>query len=252
MTIRTVIVDDEPIARQVLREELEACPDIEIVAEAAGGEEALREIVRLRPGLVFLDLQMPGMGGFEVARRIEGAPLPVIVIVTAYDRHAIEAFEAGAIDYLLKPVNPARLQKTLERVRSLAGRESEVAETVARLAEIPEAPGARAGRKIAGRSGESYILLDADEVLAFQAERELVWIHTAKQRYLATQPLRAIEERLRGAGFQRIHRGAIVNVKHVRKMSALTSSRWLLTLSNGVEFVASKRQAQNVRLILEW
>lgn len=250
--IHTIIVDDEPIARKVLREELEAQPDIEVVAEAASGEDALREIAARRPQLVFLDLQMPGMGGFEVVRRLEGGPLPVIVIVTAFDQHAIEAFDAGAIDYLLKPVDPARLVKTLDRVRALEGRGAEVAESVARLAGIPEAPGAKAPRKITGRAGDSYFLLDADEVLAFQAEHEIVWIHTARQRFMATQPLHAIEERLRGAGFQRIHRNAIVNVNHVRKMSALSSSRWLLTLTNGLEFVASKRQAQNVRLILEW
>ncbi|HWQ52991.1 MAG TPA: LytTR family DNA-binding domain-containing protein [Bryobacteraceae bacterium] len=250
--IHTLIVDDEPIARKVLREELEAQPDIEVVAEAGSGEEALREIAGRQPQLVFLDLQMPGMGGFDVVRRLAGGPLPVIVIVTAYDQHAIEAFEAGAIDYLLKPVDPARLVKTLERVRALEGRGAEVAESVARLAAIPEAPGVKVPRKITGRAGNTYFLLDADEVLAFRAEHEMVWIHTARQRFIATQPLHVIEEKLRGAGFQRIHRNAIVNVNHVRKMSALTSNRWLLTLTNGLEFVASKRQAQNVRLILEW
>jgi two-component system, LytTR family, response regulator len=251
--IRTLIVDDEPIARRVLREELEGQPDIDVVGEAADGEEALREIAARKPRLVFLDLQMPGMGGFEVVRRLEGMALPAIVIVTAYDRHAVEAFEAGAVDYLLKPVDPERLGKTLDRVRGLEARRGEAAESVARLAEMAEsAGGAGVRRKIAGRSGDSYFLLDAEEVLAFQAEREVVWIHTARQRYMATQTLHAIEEKLRGAGFQRIHRNAVVNVNHVRKMSALSSSRWLLTLSNGLEFVASKRQAQNVRVILEW
>lgn len=252
MTIRTLIVDDEPIARQVLREELELQPDIEIVGEAASGEEALREIAACRPHLVFLDLRMPGMDGFEVVRNLREGPLPIIVIVTAFDRYAVEAFEAGAIDYLLKPVDPARLLKTLDRVRALRGNAGEVAGAVARLAEIADTPGRAIPRKIVGRSGESYFLLDADEVLAFQAEREMVWIHTAGKRFLATQPLHVIEEKLRGAGFQRIHRNAVVNVKHVRKMTAISSRRWLLTLSNGLEFVASKRQAQNVRLILEW
>lgn len=252
MSIRTLIVDDEPIARQVLREELETRPDIEIVGEAASGEEALSAVAARRPQLVFLDLRMPGMDGLEVVRRLHDAPLPAVVIVTAYDRHAIEAFEAGAVDYLLKPVDPERLEKTLARVRALQGRAAEVAGSVARLAEVAEAPGAAVPRKIVGRSGDSYFLLDADEVLAFRAEREAVWIHTARQRYLSTQPLHAIEEKLGAAGFRRIHRNAVINVKHVRKMTALSSRRWLLTLSNGLEFAASKRQAQNVRLILEW
>ena len=98
-----------------------------------------------------------------------------------------------------------------------------------------------------GRSGADYVLLDADEVLAFQAERELVWIVTAKQRLLATQSLRAIEERLGGPQFQRVHRNAIVNVNHVRKMSALSSQRWCITLSNSLQFVVSKRQAHKIR-----
>jgi DNA-binding LytR/AlgR family response regulator len=107
-------------------------------------------------------------------------------------------------------------------------------------------------RKIVGRSGEEYILLDLDEVLAFQAERELVWIITSRQRLLATQSLRAIEERLAEPQFQRVHRNAIVNVNHVRKMSALSSQRWLVTLSNALQLVVSKRQAHNIRKILDW
>ena len=103
-----------------------------------------------------------------------------------------------------------------------------------------------------GRSGADYILLDADEVLAFQAERELVWIITAKQRLLATQPLRAIQGRLGDPQFQRIHRNAIVNVNHIRKMSALSSQRWLVTLSNSLQIVVSKRQAHSIRQILHW
>ena len=101
------------------------------------------------------------------------------------------------------------------------------------------------------RSGDEYLLLDTEEVLAFQAEGELVWIITAKQRFLATQTLRGIEERLAGP-FQRVHRNAIVNVNHVRKMSALSSQRWLITLSNALQLVVSKRQAHNIRQFLQW
>ena len=125
--IRTLIVDDEPIARQVLRDELEAFSDVEIAGEAANGNDALGEIVRLKPDLVFLDLEMPGMGGFEVIRRLPEGVLPIVVIVTAYDRHAIRAFEAGALDYLLKPVSRERLEKALDRARALRGKTREVA-----------------------------------------------------------------------------------------------------------------------------
>ena len=103
-----------------------------------------------------------------------------------------------------------------------------------------------------GRNGADYFLLDEDEILAFQAERELVWIVTAKQRLLATQSLRAIQERLGEEHFQRVHRNAIVNVNHVRKMSALSSQRWLITLSNSLQLIVSKRQAHSIRQILQW
>jgi len=239
--IRTLIADDEPVARKILRDELAAAPDIEVVAEAEDGEQALRQIAETRPDLVLLDLQMPALGGFEVIQRLPPGALPIVIIVTAYDQHAIRAFEAGAIDYLLKPVSHERLEKALDRARALRGRTQEVAESLAKL-----------GRKIVGRSGEAYYLLDLDDVLAFQAEREIVWIVTAKQRFMATQTLRAIETRLVGSVFQRVHRNALVNVNHVRKMTPLSSFRWLLTLSNGQEFTVSKRQAHSVRQMLQW
>jgi two-component system LytT family response regulator len=245
--MRTLIVDDEPIARKILREDLELLPDIEIVGEADNGRRALEEIEQHQPDLVFLDLQMPEMGGFDVIRNLRPGAIPAIVIVTAYDQHAIEAFEAGAVDYLLKPVNEARLLKAVQRARALQGRPRLLAERAEQLANL-----SGRGRKIAGRNGEEYILLDASEVLAFQAEGELVWIITAKNRYLATQSLRAVEARMLERTFQRVHRNAIVNVDHVRKMSALSSQRWLLTMSNGLELIVSKRQAHRVREILRW
>jgi DNA-binding LytR/AlgR family response regulator len=191
------------------------------------------------------------MDGFEVIRRLRGPVLPVIVIVTAYDHHAIRAFEAGAVDYLLKPVGEARLRKAIERVRSLHGRTADVADSIARLAEIGGGGAARA-RKVVGRNRGEYYLLDADDVLAFQSEGELVWIVTARQRYLANQSLREIEARLKDLPFQRVHRNAIVNLNHVRKMSALSSQRWRLTLGNGQEIVVSKRQATSIRGLLQW
>ena len=250
--MRTLIVDDEPIARKVLREELELIEEVEIVGEAENGTEALQRISTLKPDLVFLDLQMPLMGGLEVIRNLHGSNLPVIVIVTAYDQHAIQAFEAGAIDYLLKPVNESRLQKAVLRARALSGKPKEVAERVEQMANLAEAPSSSRSRKIVGKNGEEYFLLDADEVLAFQADGEVVWIVTAKRKYLATQSLRTIEARIKHLPFQRVHRNAIVNVNHVRKMSVLSSQRWLLTLSNSLELIVSKRQAHSVRHILQW
>ena len=249
--IKTLIVDDEPVARNLLREELERLPEIVILGEAANGREALQKIGKLKPDLVFLDLQMPVMSGFEVVRGLTGSPLPIIVIVTAFDQHAIQAFEAGAIDYLLKPVSEARLQTAVARAKGLINRPVEIADQVAKIASVSTPSNPIKSRKVVGRSGADYVLLDADEVLAFQAERELVWIITARQRLLATQSLRAIEERLGEPQFQRVHRNALVNVNHVRKLSSLSSQRWCITLSNALQLVVSKRQAHKIREILQ-
>lgn len=252
MTLKALIVDDEPVARKVLREELESIGDVEVVGEADNGRSALDQIAGRRPDLVLLDLQMPEMGGFEVIRNIRPAThMPVIVVVTAYDKYALEAFEAGAVDYLLKPVGQERLAQAVERAKRISGREA--VERLARLQEIadPMLSGQRL-KKIVGKAGAEYFLLNADEIYAFQAEGDIVWITTARKKYLATQTLKALEERLGNSGFQRIHRNALVNVDHVRKMSALTSQRWLITLNNGQEFIASKRQARGIRQLLNW
>ena len=255
--LRVLVVDDEPVARKLLCEDLEVCPGVTVIGEAENGRDALVQISLLRPNLVFLDLQMPVMGGVEVIANLRGGPIPAIIIVTAFNQHAIEAFEAGAIDYLLKPVGETRLQKAIERARTLLGSEREVAESVLRLSDTaaasqPDLSRQAVGRKIAGKIGEEYFLLDQNEVLAFHAERELVSIITARQRYTSTQSLRAIEERFRNSPFQRVHRNSIVNVNHVRKMSALSSQRWLLTLSNSQELIVSKRLAHRVRQMLNW
>jgi DNA-binding LytR/AlgR family response regulator len=259
--LKTLIVDDEPIARQILREELESIPSVEIIGEADNGSAALASIVEHRPDLVLLDLEMPLMGGLEVVRRIPAGPhMPVVVIVTAYDSFAIQAFDAGAIDYLLKPVAQARLAQAVERARRIGQRDA--AEKLAQLQEVAETrqsnptealPGPEASfRKVVGKVGEEYFLLNAAEISAFQAEGDIVWIYAAKRRYMATQTLKVLEERLVSTAFRRIHRNALVNLDHVRKMSALSSQRWLITLSNAQEFIASKRQASAVREILKW
>jgi DNA-binding LytR/AlgR family response regulator len=273
MAMKVLIVDDEPIARDILREELEAIGNIEIAGEADSGLGALELIAQHAPDMVLLDLQMPGMGGLDVVRQLKhGAHVPAVVIVTAYDKFAIQAFEAGAIDYLLKPVRQERLAEAVERARRISGRRA--LEKIAALQELPDqtaslgspsgvgspsgaAVGSLSGstqpvRKIVGRAGEEYFLLRADEILAFQAEGALVWIVTAKRKYLATQPLKSLQERLLASNFRRIHRNALINVEHVRKMSVLSSQRWLVTLSNGQEFIASKRLGQAVRQLAQW
>lgn len=252
--MRALIVDDEPVARRVLREELEFVDSVEVVGEADNGDTALARISSLKPDLVFLDIEMPVMGGFELLNRLNTGHMPVIIMVTAYDQHAIRAFEAGAVDYLLKPISQQRLVQAVDRARRIALNPLEVVENVAHLQELaPAAPASSPKlRKIVGKIGEEYFLLNPLEVLALQAEGDVTWIITSKQRYTATQNLKSIEERLQNSSFRRIRRNTLVNVEQIRKMSMITSQRWLITLNNGQEFVVSKRQAKNVRDVLNW
>ncbi len=251
--LKALIVDDEAIARKILREELEQFDDVEVVGEAEDGFSALASIRDLSPDLIFIDLQMPGMGGLDVIRRLPSAGhLPMVVIVTAFDQYAIQAFEAGAIDYLLKPIGQDRLAQAVERALRLRGKPAAVAEQLAHVQEIAEPEKARSVRKIVARAGDEYLLLNTAEVMAFEADGDLVWIITAKKRYLATQSLKVIQDKLRNTNFRRIHRKALVNIDHVRRMSALSSQRWLLTLANNQEFIVSKRQAHTVRQLLSW
>jgi two-component system, LytTR family, response regulator len=245
--MNALIVDDEPVARAILREALEEAGGVTIVGEASNGEQALAQIRDLEPEVVFLDVQMPAPGGFGIIENLRGR-IPSVVFVTAYEEYALRAFEAGAIDYLLKPVRPERLREALARVKRSRFDGRQPAEQVARVLEAisPGEP-----RKLVGKAGSEYFLLDLSDVIALTADGELVWIHTRQKRYLAGEPLVKIEQRLRGRPFLRIHRNALVNLDHVRKLSALSSQRWQVTLSNQQELVVSKRQSHKIRGVLK-
>jgi DNA-binding LytR/AlgR family response regulator len=231
--MRVLIADDEPIARQILREHLEDLPGVEIAGEAASGIDAVASVARLKPDVVFLDLEMPGLDGFSVARSLT-TPRPAVIFVTAYDRHALDAFNIGAVDYVLKPVRRERLAAALAKVPKPPPRES------------------TALRKIAGHLGSDIHLLDPGEVVAFRADGEIVHILATTGRFLANQTLRALEERLPSASFRRVHRATIINTDHIRKISPLSSKRWLLKMSNGLEVIVSKRMAGSLRDSTVW
>jgi DNA-binding LytR/AlgR family response regulator len=235
--MRVLIADDEPIARQVLREHVEAIPGLEWAGEASTGAEALQRILDLKPDLVLLDLQMPELDGLSAVRSLRGERRPLIIFVTAHEQHAVEAFEVGAVDYLLKPVRRERLERAVEKARKQAP---------------PAAPAAAALRKIVGRRGSDMYLLDPAEIVAFQAEGELVHIVTGGQRYLSDHSLKVLEQKLDHPRFRRVHRGTIINTDHIRKISPLSSKRWLLKMSNGFEAVVSKRLASSIREQARW
>ena len=254
MVLKTLIVDDEPVARQVLREELEQIDDIALIGEAEDGLSALAAIRDSSPDLVFLDLQMPGMGGFDVIRKLPpGARIPMIVIVTAWDQYAIQAFEAGAIDYLLKPIGQERLAQAVDRAMKLRGAARRSSPTACqRPGDRGDVPGPHGAANCREEAGTSICCLNAEEVLAFEADGDLVWIITAKKRYLATQSLKMIQDKLRNTSFRRIHRNALVNIDHVRKMSTPEQPALVIDAGNGQEFIVSKRQAHTVRQLLSW
>jgi DNA-binding LytR/AlgR family response regulator len=231
--VRILIADDEPIARRVLKEHLEAIADVEITGEASTGPEAVEQIFQTKPDLVLLDMEMPGLNGLAVVRTLRGADSPLIIFVTAYGQHALEAFDVGAVDYLLKPVREDRLRKAIDKARRERPGFSTPAQTVA-------------PRKIVGRRGTDLYLLDPKEILAFQAEGELVHIITASERYLSEHSLKGLEAEL-DPRFRRIHRSSIINTDHIRKISPLSSKRWLLKMSNGFEAIVSKRLANIIR-----
>lgn len=231
--MKILIVDDEAIARQVLREYLEEMPGVEIAGEAGTGVEAVEQIARNRPDVVLLDLQMPEMGGFGVARNLMGRSVPVIIYVTAFQEHALEGFETGAVDYLLKPVRRERLAAALEKARrQLAGVRAPMTEPV---------------KRITGKSGDQIHLLNPADVIAFQADGEVVFVVTPAGRYFADASLRALEERLDPRMFRRVHRKTIINTVHIQTIAPLSSKRWMLRMSNGLEVVVSKRLAGLIR-----
>jgi two-component system, LytTR family, response regulator len=244
--LRVLIADDEPIARQVLREHIESIPGLEVAGEASTGPETLQCILDLQPDLVLLDLQMPELDGLATARFLRGSRTPAVIFVTAYERHALEAFDVGAVDYVLKPVRRERLERAIEKVRKQALTPA-----------TPAALSAGALRKIVGRRGADMYLLDPSEIVAFQAEGELVHIVTssetkAGQRYLSDHCLKALEEKLEQPRFRRVHRSTIINTDHIRRISPLSSKRWLLKMSNGFEAVVSKRLAGSIREQGRW
>jgi len=253
--MRILIADDEPVARQILRELLEECAGVEVAGEAADGPATVAQVAALDPHVVLLDLQMPGLDGFAVARRLRGRPLPLVIYVTAFETHALEAFETGALDYLLKPVRKERLEAALAKARvQLAGLHPAAAPVTAEEASRPEPARRIVGRTspVGGVAGGELHLVDPADVVACQARDESTLLHTARGRYYSDLSLKELAGRLPAPPFRRIHRSTIINTDHIRTIVPLSSRRWMLRMSNGLEVVVSKRMAAQVREAAGW
>lgn len=245
MTIRTLLVDDEDLARSALRQALASAGDIEIVGESTNGIEAIEMIGELRPDLVLLDIEMPGFDGFEVVQQLSSPP--VIVFVTAYDEYAVRAFEANAIDYLLKPVQPERLERTLARVRQRIP--LGVTEKNSELKDIRTVMRERGGpiRRIAARRGKRIVIVPLREVIRVEIDDKLVFAITANDRLLVEKTISELEAILEPAGFLRISRGELVNLETVKELVPWFSGTWRVKLANGEERDVSRERAKQLK-----
>ena len=221
--IRTLIADDEPLARRRLARMLSAHPDVEVVAQCVGGREALEAIREHAPDLLMLDVQMPDLNAFEVLAQTEADPLPVVVFVTAFDQYALRAFDAHAVDYLLKPYNEERLEVALDRARRwLDGRDATgMEERLRRLlvSVMPEgsvaAPRTRAAARLAIRTAGRTRILPTADVDWFESDGNYVRVHVGTSSHLVRRTLTALEQELDPRTFVRIHRRFIVNIERV-------------------------------------
>ena len=239
--IRALIVDDEPLAREAVRVRLELERDVQIVGEARDGPAAVEAIRRLVPDLVVLDVQMPGLDGFEVLDRVAGDTMPVVLFVTAYDRFAIRAFEVHALDYLLKPFTAERMRQALARVRrdlerdqAVAARESAAAVLDARAASLAPARGGEAyAYRLTVRDGEAFVMLRTEEIDWIEAAANYVRVQARGRVFVLRGTMQALERRLDPRQFARIHRSTIVNVDRVREIRPEWHGDYDVVLADG-------------------
>lgn len=253
MTIRTILVDDEKLAIQGLMLRLEKFPDVEVIDTCSNGREAIRKIKTEKPDLVFLDIQMPGFDGFSVVKGVMEIEPPLIVFVTAYQEHAVRAFEANAVNYLMKPVDEDKLADTLERVRTRiaekrSAEEAEKLKTV--LAEVaPDAieampeEGETAGRyeKLINIKDKGQIFrVDVDSIERIEAAGDYMVIYTADNSLILRETMKDLERRLDPRVFQRVHRSWIVNLNQVRQVKPHTNGECFLVLDSGAQVKVSR------------
>jgi two-component system LytT family response regulator len=255
MTIRTILVDDESLAIQGLKLRLEAHPDVEIIDTCQNGREAIRSIKTHKPDLVFLDVQMPGFDGFSVVQGMMEIEPPLFIFVTAYSDHAIRAFEAQAVDYLMKPVEEDRLADALDRVRLRLAEKRQVQEA-GRLREVlaEVAPEAMSGfvsegephaasryEKLINIKDRGQIFrVDVDSIERIDAAGDYMCIYTADNSLILRETMKDLEKRLDPRHFQRVHRSTIVNLSQVRQVKPHTNGECFLVLESGAQVKVSR------------
>lgn len=256
MKIKTLIADDEAIARERVRRFLEAESDIEILGECRNGRETVAAIKKLHPDLVFLDIQMPQMSGFEVLAALGAESIPAIVFVTAFDQYAIQAFAVHALDYLLKPFHQERFRQTLDHVRSqLAGRdESRRQQTVDRrllslLEDIKGGP--KFTERLVIKTAGRVSFLKTDDIDWIEASGNYVNLHVGNVTHLLRETLSHLESRLDPGRFLRIHRSRLVNLDRIKELTPLFNGDYTVSLHNGVELTLSRTYRDRLQELID-
>ncbi len=239
--IRTLVVDDEPLARQGVRSLLEEDRDIDVIGECSDGVEALERIRADRPALVFLDVQMPEMNGFDVLAALEADEMPMVVFVTAYDQHALQAFRYHALDYLLKPFENERFLEALGRAKSQVNHKS-VPKVTKQILEMLDStrPGRSGLGRIMVRSGGRITFVRVEEVDWIEAQGDYICLHSQGKKHLVREKISEMEEQLSPAAFLRIHRSTMVNVTRIKEMQPLFHGEYAVVLHDGTRLTLSR------------
>lgn len=246
--MRSLIIDDESVSRSRINRLLITQTDVQVIGEAANGMKALELIVSLTPDLIFLDIEMPVLNGLQMLRSIpEGTPIPLVVFITGYDEHALAAFEADALAYLLKPVDEERLVSAVDRARRILKEPAELAAESRRVEGIVARRPIRMNQ-IVGKKRDRLFLLRPSDIVCFSAEDGIVKGYTATEAYLVTLTLNELEESLTHLQFFRAHRSVLVNLSQVREIQPSFRSTFVLLLADGrTEIQVSERQAKVLR-----
>jgi len=252
VTIRTLVAEDEPLARERIRSLLEEEPDMEVVAECGDGRSAVVAIREHRPDLVFLDIHMPEMGGFDVIREIGTDAMPPIVFVTAYDQFAVRAFDAHALDYVLKPFDEERFRTAVERARQAVRQRAPEWPLDRRLADLLEGlQKPRYLERLAVKSGGKIVLLRTEDVSWIGAEGNYARLHAGKKSYLMRETMTALEGKLDPTRFLRIHRSTIVAADAIAELEPLFQGDYVVILRDGTRLTSSRGYRGNLQAFME-
>jgi len=269
-TLTALIVDDEPLAIEGLRLRLENIPDVKVIAEASDGDQAIRLCRELEPDILFIDLKLPGLNGLEVVQVLQADVMPLVVFVSAYSEYALDAFELNAIDYILKPANLGRLQKTMDRVRERLAPQQRDLEKYRLLKALGETSGLAISEleewlenpqsPLPTSYRHELVIKNSDNERVFVSVKDIRWIdaagdymciHTLSENFIVRITMKKLETELDSKMFQRIHKSTLVNIQCVKSIQALRNNESMLDLGDEIKLKVSRNYSDAVRKIIE-